>query len=131
MNIEPYEIAVDLPRRTLIMTFRGVWDDEMFDRFAREYARALTLLRKHGGCRHALVDGRDFAVQKPEISQRFSELIESLAPIASERSATIVPAQFNHLQAAPADTINARIFTDRAMAEAWLFSDRPANVDLI
>lgn len=119
--MQPFEFAVDLPRRTLCLTLRGKWDEATFDQFAADYARALTLLRNHGGCRHALVDGRDFAVQSNAISARFRELIASMAPIAAERTATIVPGEPDRAQAERAGaSINARIFTDREAAEAWL-----------
>lgn len=122
--MDDYEVAVDLPRRLLVLTLRGFWNEATFDKFASEYAIALEMLQRQGGCRLALVDGLDFAVQAAEISTRFKELIDSLAPIAARRTATIVPAQLNRMQAKrTGDSINARIFTDRAEAEAWLFSD--------
>lgn len=123
--MQAYDVAVDLPRGRLNLAMHGFWDEAVFARFARDYAAALGLLRKHGGCKTCLVDGRDFAVQSLEISQRFKELITDMAPLCALRTATIVPAQLNRMQAERAGkAIPTRIFTDRAEAEAWL--DLPA-----
>lgn len=119
--MEAYEVAVDLPRGRLELVLRGFWDEATFDKFAGEYAIALGMLRKHGGCKTCLVDGQDFAVQTTEISLRFKELIDDMAPLCALRTATVVPAQLNRLQAERAgESIPARIFTDRKEAEAWL-----------
>jgi hypothetical protein len=118
-----YEVAVDLPRRFLRLTLRGFWDRATFDAFAAEFEEALRRFQRHGGCAYALIDGREFAVQALDISERFGQLIAAMAPIAARRSASIVPASLNRLQAERAgDSIHARTFTDLAEGEAWLFS---------
>lgn len=121
--MEYFDVAVDIPRRLITLTLRGFWTNATFDRFADAFSAGLRQLHRLGGCSHALVDGLEFAVQPLEISDRFRDLIASMAPIAARRTATIVPAQLNGMQAERAgDTIDARIFTDRQEAEAWLFA---------
>lgn len=119
--MQAYEVAVDLPRGRLELIMRGFWDGATFEKFASDYTTALGTLRKHGGCKSCMVDGREFAVQSLEISQRFKELIDDMAPLCAPRTATIVPAQLNRMQAERAgESITTRIFTDRKEAEAWL-----------
>ena len=127
--MDAFDVSVDMPRRFLALKLRGIWTEVIFDDFAAEFAAALRLLQSRGGCRYALVDGRDFAVQSSAISGRFKTLIDEMAPVAARRTATLVPGQLNRLQAEQAgEAINSRVFTDQGEAIGWLFH---ADEDLI
>jgi len=122
--MDAYLVAVDRARCLITLTMRGFWDDATFDRFAAAYVKALGELREADGCTYALVDGREFAVQSTEIALRFQELITAMAPISAKRTATIVPAQLNKMQAErTGGALDARMFTDMEEAKAWLFAE--------
>jgi hypothetical protein len=122
--MDAYLVTVDKARCLITLTMRGFWDEATFDRFAAAYVKALGELRDADGCTHALVDGREFAVQSTEIAQRFQELITAMAPISAKRTATVVPAQLNKMQAErTGGALQVRMFSDMAEAGAWLFSD--------
>lgn len=116
-----YSIETNAGRHSLHIVMRGYWDQPTFDAFAREYERAIRAAHAAGGLKIALVDGRDFAVQAKEISEQFGALINRNMPYLAERTATVVPAQLNKLQAERAGgDLAARYFTDMAEAQAWL-----------
>jgi hypothetical protein len=122
--MERYQVAVDLDRHLIWITLRGFWDMATFEAFAPEFESALLRLHRHGGCRYALVDGREFAVQPLEISEAFARQLRMLAPYAARRTANVVPAQLNRMQAQRSgEKLLARFFSDIAEAEAWLFAD--------
>jgi hypothetical protein len=122
--MKPFELRVDLGRRRLDIVQRGFWDSATFDSFSTELSMALRKLQSRGGCVSALVDAREFAVQQREIAVRFKEMLRDLAPLCARRTATLVPAELNRLQAQHAgDAINSRTFSDPALAEAWLTED--------
>ena len=119
--MEPFEISVDADRRQLNMCMRGFWDSATFDAFAIEFVRALQQLRRLGGAQTALVDGSQFAVQSKEILARFGALMQENAAFLAKRTASIVPAELNRMQAERvAGSITSRDFKSRAEAEAWL-----------
>ncbi len=119
--MKPYEVSVDIPRKLLDLRMRGFWDSATFDAFAAEFSAALHQLHRHGGCRFALVDGSEFAVQSREILGRFADVMRENEPYLAERTATVVPAELNRMQAARVgEVINKRDFSNRAEAEAWL-----------
>ena len=108
-------------RRALHIVMRGYWDQPTFEAFAKDYERAVRGMHATGGLRIALVDGREFAVQAKEISEQFGALINRNLPYLAEKTATVVPAQLNKLQAERAGgDLAARYFTDMAEAQAWL-----------
>jgi hypothetical protein len=120
-----FTVDVDTANCLVTITLQGFWDDVTFDTFSAAFVKAFGELRAANGCKYALVDGRNFAVQSAEITLRFQELITSMAPLAAQRTATIVPAQLNRLQAArTGGAIYNRLFTDPVAAKEWLFSDR-------
>jgi hypothetical protein len=129
--MKPYELRIDSSRQRLDIVQRGFWSDEIFDGFAGEFATALRTLHARDGCLVALVDASEFKVQARPILLRFKALLRDLAPLCARRTATLVPAELNRMQAQLAsESIRARTFTDRAAAEAWLAelgADRPAR----
>ena len=120
--MKPFEISVDLRRRLIDMRLRGFWDSATFDAFAVEFSAALQQLHRQGGCDLALVDGSEFAVQSRDILGRFAEVMRQNERYLAKRTASIVPAELNRMQAARVgEAINKRDFASRAAAEAWLF----------
>ncbi|OJY69645.1 MAG: hypothetical protein BGP16_07755 [Sphingobium sp. 66-54] len=118
----PYSIDTDPARRLLTIVMRGYWDQPTFERFAAEYSRKIRQMHASGTLDNALIDGREFAVQARTISDQFRDLIAAHTHYMAKRTATVVPAHLNKLQAERAgEAIDARYFTDMAEAEAWLF----------
>jgi len=123
----PFSIDTDPTRRLLTIVMRGYWDQPTFAQFARDYSRKLRQMHEGGILDHALVDGREFAVQARAISDQFRDLIAAHAPYMAKRTATVVPAHLNKLQAErTGEAISARYFTDMAEAQAWLFDEADA-----
>jgi len=121
--MEAYSVTTDDRRRLLHIVMRGYWDQRTFDQFSAQYTAALHHMKKTGGLEIALVDGREFAVQAKDISEQFGALIARCMPLLAKRTATVVPAHLNKLQAERAGgELDARYFTDMVEAEAWLFT---------
>lgn len=117
-----YSIETDAPRRMLSIVMRGYWDQPTFDRFAVEYSDTMLKMHSSGGLALALIDGREFAVQCKEISEQFRDVIARNQPYHAKRTATVVPAQLNKLQAErTGETLVACYFIDMVEAKAWLF----------
>jgi len=121
--MKPFDIEIEPDRHLLRLTMRGYWDEPTFSDFSRSFRRALDMLAARGGCFHALVDGRDFAVQSADIARKFGELVAESGPKMAGRTASIVSTTLNKLQANHAGITQAQYFTDRKQAEAWLFSE--------
>ena len=127
--MSPYTIETDEGRRLLHIIMRGYWDQPTFNAFAHEYEKALMHMHRTGGLELALVDGREFAVQARDISEQFRALIVRHKPWIAKRTATVIPAHLNKLQAERAGSeIAACYFIDMEEARAWLFGgDRPSR----
>ncbi|MBO9574221.1 MAG: hypothetical protein J7494_00650 [Sphingobium sp.] len=126
--MKPFEVSVDIRRRQITMELRGFWDVATFEAFNAEFVRGLHLLRHHGGCERCLVDGTHYAVQSKEILARFGATMQENAPYLAKRTASVVPAELNRLQAARVtETIHNRHFASRKEAEEWLSSDEGAS----
>ncbi len=120
--MDAYSITTDTRRRLLHIEMRGYWSQATFETFATEYVAALQKMKNSGGLEIALVDGREFAVQAKEISEQFGALIARSMPLLAKRTATVVPAHLNKLQAERAGgEMVARYFTSMDEARAWLF----------
>lgn len=116
-----YSVETNAGRRSLHIIMRGYWNQATFDAFAREYEQAVQSMHKTGGLEIALVDGREFSVQAKEISEQFGALIARNMPYLAKRTASVVPAHLNKLQAERAGgELAARYFTDMDEAQAWL-----------
>lgn len=123
--MKAYEVSVEIPRKLLRLTMRGFWDGSTFDAFAIEFEKALQTLHRAGGCDAAIVDGREFAVQSKEILGRFGEVMQKNGRYLAKRTASIVPAELNRMQAARVTESLTRLdFTTMEDAEAWLFGDK-------
>ena len=117
----PYSIETDARTRSLHIVMRGYWDQPTFDSFAQDYERAVRRAHGGGGLRTALVDGREFSVQSKLISEQVGALIARNMPYLAKRTASVVPAHLNKLQAERAGgDLAARYFTDIDEATAWL-----------
>lgn len=120
--MKPFEVSVDIRRKLLDMTMRGFWDIATFESFAAEFARALQILHRQGGCDVAIVDGREFAVQSRDILERFGQVMRDNAPYLAKRTASIVPSELNRMQASRVtESLTRMDFATREAAEAWLF----------
>jgi hypothetical protein len=118
-----YEILTDPARGLLHIAFFGVWDLEMFEAFARDYARANALLAQSGGVTHSLIDASRFGFQSDEIAERFPSLLLSRRQVLAPRCAIVLSALVNKVQArAAGDMLDARYFKTVDAAVAWLFS---------
>ena len=126
-----YSIETDQQKRLISIVMRGYWDQPTFDLFAAEYERAMIGMYCSGGLTYALVDGREFAVQARTISEQFAAVIARCKPYHARRTASVVPAHLNKLQAERAGNggeLIAHYFTDMDAAKAWLFgTDAPAR----
>jgi hypothetical protein len=124
IQMNAYDISIELDRRLLRMTMRGYWDTATFDLFAHDFRRALGQLALHGGARLAFVDAHEFAVQSVEITDKFGALIAASYGTMAPRTATLVAGTLNKLQSDRAGMQgSARYFTDATAAEAWLFDE--------
>jgi len=111
------------PCKFLHIVMRGYWDQPTFDRFAVGHEQAHRRLHAADGLDRALVDGRDFAVQDKQISEQFGALIVRNMAWLARRTATVVPAHPNKLQAERAGgDMAARHSIGMDEAQAWLFS---------
>ena len=120
--MDAYSVTTDMRRRLLHIVMRGYWSQATFDTFATDYVAALNKMKASGGLDICLVDGREFAVQAKEISEQFGALIARCMPLLAKRTATVVPAHLNKLQAERAGgELAAQYFTDMDEARAWLF----------
>lgn len=120
--MQPYDVTADTRRHLLSITLRGFWDMTTLEAFEAEFEKALRTLHRKGGCEIALVDGSEFAVQSKEVLERFEQMMRANAPYLAKRTASVVPAELNRLQAARVtDMLTRRDFYSRADAEAWLF----------
>ncbi len=118
----PYNVELDTSRRFLHLAMRGYWDQPTFDAFALEFERAVLRMQALGGLEYTIVDGREFAVQARDIAEQFGALIARHKHRLARKTANIVPAQLNRLQAERAGgDLAARSFTDLDEARAWLF----------
>lgn len=121
--MEPYSVSADPARGFLHIVMRGYWDQAIFDQFAHHYEDALARFAATGGIDRALVDGRDFAVQDKHISEQFGALIARNKDRLARRTATVVPAHLDKLQAERAGgDLAARYFIGMDEAQAWLFA---------
>ncbi len=120
--MQPYDVTADTARQLLTITLRGFWDMPTFEAFRAEFEKALRTLHHAGGCEVALVDGSEFAVQSQEVLEGFEQVMRANVPYLAKRTASVVPAALNRLQASRvAETLARRDFHSRADAEAWLF----------
>ena len=123
--MKAFEVSADISRRLLSITMRGFWDAATFDAFAVEFEKTLQTLHRAGGCDAAIVDGREFAVQSRDILGRFGEIMQKNGPYLAKRTASIVPAELNRMQAARVTESLTRLdFTNMEDAVAWLFGDQ-------
>ena len=120
----PYDIMADRERHLLHMVLRGTWDMLIFEQFAAAYIAAIEGLSVEGGVTHQLVDASAFAIQPAEIADRFPSLIEAAHYPAAQRTACVIPAIVNRVQArAGGDILNARYFRTIEDARSWLFGN--------
>lgn len=125
--MKAFDVTVEMPRKLLRLTLRGFWDVPTFEAFAVEFEKALQTLHRAGGCDAAIVDGSEFAVQSKDVLSRFSEIMQKNARYLAKRTASIVPAELNRMQAARVSESLTRLdFTTMADAEAWLFGEQSA-----
>lgn len=119
-----FDLRCTPERRYLEMTLRGIWDDAIFDAFARCYLTANRTMAPHGGVAYSLVDASTFGVQTSDITERFPALVHQIAPSPERRAAMVVPTLVNKVQARHAgDLVNARYFRTVESAVDWLFSN--------
>jgi hypothetical protein len=119
----PFTVETDVEGRALSIVMRGYWDQATFDAFALVFEKALIHMHRTGGLATALVDGREFAVQAKAIGEQFHDLINRNRPWLARRTASVVAAQLNKLQAERSGQgLDARYFTDMDEAQAWLFN---------
>lgn len=121
--VNPYfEVHMVPARRFLHVRMKGVWDQDIFNGFARDYAEAIDKMHRMGGIDYALIDGSEFGTQSAEITDRFPALIRETDPKVGHRTAVVYSAIVNKVQAREAgELLNARYFRTAEAASEWLF----------
>lgn len=121
----PFTFETDAARKLLVVTKWGYWDMATFAAFAETFRMTLRRMQRAGGCRYCLVDASRYAVQSRAISEALQALVESFPPDCPQRMAGVSGSQLGRLQARHhGETPDRQVFSSRADAEAWLFSDQ-------
>lgn len=119
-----FDISYSLEDRYLQLRQIGVWDEAMFEDFAAAYLAVVARLNAAGGITHLMVDAARFGTQSPEVADRFPGLIRASDPLPEQRTACVIPAMVNRVQARQGgDLVNARYFRTLGDAADWLFGN--------
>jgi hypothetical protein len=115
----PFDIAIDRPRRLLIVTLRGFWQQDVIEFYWRELDVMIKPLRDAGPML-CLIEASDFAVQSAYILKYYERLSEG-SNLEIERVAMITTSTLLKLQI---ETLlprrNIQQFRDHAAALEWL-----------
>ena len=113
-----FEMWFDEQHGILRLTIAGFWDDAIAMRFgAAVRERSADIVTRHPVF-DVLSDARGFAVQTPEVTERFAALAEQGA---ARRTAIVVSSALATMQARRSmGSDRVRIFGDMAAAEQWL-----------
>ena len=119
-----YEVRIEHDRKCLRTIMRGFWDRATFEAFAAELRAAEEEMRSFTGTTYTLVDGVDFEMQDPAITQLFPPLVSSFNLGESRRTAVVMQGAIARSQARETgNVVNARYFRTMDEATDWLFSD--------
>lgn len=117
-----FSIAFDRENRLLRLTISGFWDDDTTAAFVRDLMAASVKAQRQGPFR-VLSDAREFAVQSPEVVQRFRRLAEGGS---AERTAILVDSALARLQA-QRSMANDRVRIFGAVEDALAWLELPAS----
>ena len=112
-----YEIRYDPDQALIQLKIEGFWSAETAQAFATELAVAVSKARSRGQfC--VFSDARKFAVQSPEVVERFSAMAEKGA---AARTAIVVTSALARSQAKRAmENGRVRTFADMDEARQWV-----------
>lgn len=122
--MEPFQIEVDSPRRSLRATLRGFWDDATARRFVTELERSVTTMRRPGKPCYWLIDTSDGTPQSQTATALMQEAVARLTKGGFSYVAVVVPSALVAMQVRRVKTEGHEMFTDHAAAEAWLAERR-------
>jgi hypothetical protein len=120
-----YQLNIEKAARIVCVRLWGVWDLAVVNRFAADMLAAAKLFTPLPWC--ALVDGRNFVTQSPEISDIRQKTMIKLAQLGCTRIANVAKSaaytmQFTRLTSA--SHIASQVFLDEGSARAWLTAGR-------
>ena len=116
-----YDIRFDPDRRLFRLTLSGFWTMATVIRFAAELLVRTTAARARHGRFAMFSDSSEFPVQSTQVAQHFERMMARGIATNVGPMAILVASQLNKLQAERVfGTDRVRVFTDRALAEAWL-----------
>lgn len=113
-----FEIVFDDADKLMRLRLTGFWDAETTARFVEKVRAESAAAQQRHGSFDVLGDARDFAVQTPDVAERFRLLAEQAS---ARRTAVIMTSALAGMQARrnlPTDRF--RVFGDMAAAQAWL-----------
>lgn len=118
-----YEIAYDLPSRTLKITTYGFWSGGLAAKFATELIAKGTAIRLRHGKFYTLVDMRNAPIQPASVIESLAgmmpkALMVTKSPIAAVAASSLAKLQTERYLTAP----NCRTFLDYDDADAWMRS---------
>jgi len=117
----PYDIRFDPNRRLFHLKLSGFWTMATVIRFAAELLVRTTAARARHGRFAMFSDSSDFPVQSTLVAQYFERIMARGVAMDVGPTAILVASQLNKLQAERVfDPGRVQVFTDRALAEAWL-----------
>lgn len=116
---EPYQISYEPAPGLLKVTRKGMWTDEVFDRYERDLRRMVRRILDDRANYLSLVDLRGHAVQTQSITKRFEGLLQD-ASLAPDMVAIVADQSLIRLQAARLARANQRVFASVEDARAWL-----------
>ena len=113
-----FEIDRDERRAVMRLRLSGFWDAATTARFIEELrTHTAAMIAAHGRF-DVLSDAREFAVQTPEVAERFSALAEQSS---ARRTAIVVSSALASMQARRSMASDrVRIFGDITAAQQWL-----------
>lgn len=116
-----YDIRFDPDRRLFHLKLGGFWTMATVIRFAAELLVRTTAARARRGRFAMFSASSDFPVQSTQVTRHFERIMARGIAMDVGPTAILVASQLNKLQAERLfDPDRVKVFTDRALAEAWL-----------
>lgn len=117
-----YRIGVEDSGLIVVVT-SGFWSVALADAYRIELAQYLAAARAKRGYALSLIDGRENAVQSPEVMARFADFENLTAPGERDRSALVVPSSLAKLQAHRiTKSPRSKAFLSLNAARMWLLA---------
>ena len=124
-----FRIELQAPGMLYVET-SGFWAEAEADRYVAELQGHCAALRRTQGFALVLVDGRQGAVQSPQVMAKVADIQSILIRDRRDRAAYVVPNNLAKLQAARLSTTRQLgIFTTVDEARAWLLAPADQSAD--